>query len=69
LLSSGEILLTSMRGAEVTTCSHHSILLAFASWMLSSLAPEGVLSSVQVESSRRMGWGNVPCRYTVSAQR
>jgi hypothetical protein len=29
--------------------------------MLSSLEPEGRVSRVQVESSRRMGWGKVPC--------
>jgi hypothetical protein len=50
LLFSGWIFDVSMGGADVTTWAHHSILFDLSRWMETSL-PEGVVSSVQVDSS------------------
>lgn len=57
---SGWILVTSMVGALVTTCCHHSILLILSRWISTILVPSELVDRVQVESSTRIAWGRSP---------
>lgn len=61
LLLSGTILVTSMDGAVVTTCAHHSSLLALSRWISTVLVPSGAVVRVHVLSSTATAWGKVPC--------
>ncbi|TKW59723.1 hypothetical protein CTA1_10415 [Colletotrichum tanaceti] len=61
LLVSGVILETSILGAVVTTCAHHSILLTLSRWISTVLVPSEAEVRVQVESSTRTGWERSPC--------
>lgn len=58
---SGVILVTSIAGAEVTTCAHQFTLLILSRWSEISLPGGwGVVSRVQEDSLVSMGWGRGP---------
>ena len=56
-----------MRGADVMTCGHHSILLVLSRWRAISLVVVlEVVSRVHVDSSVWMEWGRSPWREEIA---